>query len=102
MEQMVRASVRQLVEFSIHGEDLAPGGSLRDMQLGALGHKARQGLLPEGWEAEKALSGVFEKHGVALKLSGRMDVYRFKHLLFGVLTVINLCVSIKNLPRTTF
>lgn len=73
MEQVVRASVRQLVEFSIHGEDLAPGGSLQDMRLGALGHKARQSLLPEGWEAEKSLSGIFEKNGITLHLSGRMD-----------------------------
>ena len=42
MERVIRASVRQVVEFSLHGEDLSPGGSLRDMQLGALGHKARQ------------------------------------------------------------
>ena len=56
MEQL-RASVRTLVEFTLHGEDIRPaGGMLRDMQEGVLGHKARQKLLGDGWEAEVPLS----------------------------------------------
>ena len=73
MVQKIRASVRQVVEFTLHGADLAPGGSLRDMQKGMLGHTARQALLPQGWEAERPLKKVFEKDGVELTLSGRMD-----------------------------
>ena len=41
MEEAVeecRISVRELVEFTHHGEDIRPGGGLRDMQEGMLGH----------------------------------------------------------------
>lgn len=48
-----RISVRELVEFTHHGEDIRPGGGLRDMQEGMLGHKARQRLLGDTWTAEK-------------------------------------------------
>ena len=48
-----RISVRELVEFTHHGEDIRPGGKLRDMQEGMLGHKARQRLLGDAWTAEK-------------------------------------------------
>ncbi|MBQ8536677.1 MAG: hypothetical protein IJ461_04655, partial [Clostridia bacterium] len=71
--QKIRASVRQLVEFTLHGSDLAPGGSLKDLQAGMLGHTARQSLLPAGWEAERPLKKVLERDGVELTLSGRMD-----------------------------
>ncbi|MBQ2699538.1 MAG: ATP-dependent DNA helicase [Clostridia bacterium] len=73
MTRKIKASVRQLVEFTLHGADLGPGGSLRDMHLGMLGHVARQSLLPEGWKAEHPLKKVFEGDGVELTLSGRMD-----------------------------
>ena len=57
MQNIMRVSVRGLVEFTLHGEDIYPtGGALRDMQEGALGHKARQALLGEGWQAEVPLS----------------------------------------------
>lgn len=73
MARKVKASVRQLVEFTLHSADLGPGGSLRDMHLGMLGHTARQGLLPDGWESEKPLKKVFEADDVTLTLAGRMD-----------------------------
>ena len=42
MAEMKRISVRGLVEFTLHGEDIYPsGGTLREMQEGTLGHKAR-------------------------------------------------------------
>ena len=47
-----RISVRELVEFTYHGEDIRPGGTIKDMQEGMLGHKARQRLLGDAWEAE--------------------------------------------------
>jgi len=73
MGRKIKASVRQMVEFTLHGADLGPGGSLRDMHLGMLGHTARQSILPEGWEAERPLKKVFESENVELTLSGRMD-----------------------------
>ena len=51
-----RISVRELVEFTYHGEDIRPGGTIKDMQEGMLGHKARQRLLGDAWEAEKPVS----------------------------------------------
>lgn len=77
MEQL-RASVRTLVEFTLHGEDIRPaGGMLRDMQEGVLGHKARQKLLGDGWEAEVPLSLTVpvEEGECELLLSGRMDAF---------------------------
>lgn len=76
MGETVRVSVRQLVEFSIHGEDLLPGGNMRDMRAGARGHQARQALLPAGWEAERCLSRAFEEEGLTLVVTGRMDACR--------------------------
>jgi len=74
---MQRISVRTLVEFSLHGEDLYPsGGSIRDMQEGMFGHKGRQGSLGEGWEAEVPLSlEVSMGDGETLLISGRMDAF---------------------------
>ena len=77
MEQL-RAAVRTLVEFTLHGEDIRRlGGQVRDMQEGMLGHKARQGLLGEGWEAEVPLSLTIpvEEGECELLLSGRMDAF---------------------------
>ena len=74
----IRLSVRALVEFTLHGEDLYPsGGSIRDMQEGMFGHKGRQKRLGEGWEAEVPLSldvPVGEEE-VCLRLGGRMDAF---------------------------
>ena len=72
-----RLSVRGLVEFTLHGEDIVPAGSLRDMQEGALGHKARQRALEEGWQAEVPLSlAVPADEDTELVIAGRMDAFR--------------------------
>ena len=75
--QSEHLSVRGLVEFTLHGEDIAPV-SLRDMQEGMLGHKARQAALGEGWEAEVPLRLTLPLDGGEgeLVLSGRMDGFR--------------------------
>lgn len=72
----LRISVRQMVEFTHHGEDICPGGTLRDMQEGMLGHKARQRWLGEGWTAEKPLLAQVEAPPLVLTVSGRMDAWR--------------------------
>ena len=77
MEQL-RAAVRTVVEFTLHGEDIRRlGGQIRDMQEGMLGHKARQALLGEGWEAEVSLnlSVPVEEGEAELLVSGRMDAF---------------------------
>ena len=72
-----RVSVRALVEFSLHGEDIRPGGAvLRAMQEGTLGHRARQSLLPPMWQSEVPLELTLplqDEHDVLL--SGRMDAF---------------------------
>lgn len=75
--EVKRISVRGLVEFTLHGEDIYPtGGSLRDMQEGMLGHKARQAALGEGWEAEVAVSlTVPVEEDAELLIAGRMDAF---------------------------
>ncbi len=72
-----RISVRALVEFTHRGEDITPGGSLRDMQEGMLGHKARQAGLPEGWRAEVPLKLTLPLDGgeTELVIAGRMDAF---------------------------
>ena len=72
-----RISVRGLVEFTLHGEDIYPaGGSLKDMQEGMLGHKARQAALGEGWEAEVPVSlTVPIEEEAELLIAGRMDAF---------------------------
>ncbi len=74
--ETIRIAVRTLVEFTLHGADIRPAGSMRDMQEGMLGHKARQGLLGEGWEAEVPLSLTIPVDDEAeLLLTGRMDAF---------------------------
>ena len=74
--ETIRISVRGLVEFTLHGADIRPAGSMRDMQEGMLGHKARQGLLGEGWEAEVPLAlTVPVDEEAELLLNGRMDAF---------------------------
>ena len=69
-----RLSVRELVAFTLHGADITTGGSLREMREGALGHKARQALLPEGWRAEVPLALELQvDEETRVTLSGRMD-----------------------------
>ena len=70
-------SVRGLVAFTLHGEDITLGGSVQDMREGALGHRARQAALGEGWRAETPLSldiPVPEEE-LTVRLSGRMDAF---------------------------
>ena len=73
-----RLSVRGLVEFTLHGEDITPAGSLRDMQEGMLGHKARQACLGSGWEAEVPLKLTLplDDGESTLVIAGRMDAFR--------------------------
>lgn len=77
MSEVKRLSVRALVEFTLHGADICPGGSLQDMQEGALGHKARQALLADGWQDEVPLSldVPFDEDDVTVRIAGRMDAF---------------------------
>ena len=77
LTETLRLSVRALVEFTLHGEDIRPGGSMKDCLEGQLGHKARQKLLGEDWQTEVPLEitcGGEEDWNV--RISGRMDAYR--------------------------
>ena len=72
-----RVAVRALVEFTLHGEDITPGGSIRDMLDGTLGHKARQASLGEGWRSEVPLSLSYEADDeLTVEVHGRMDAFR--------------------------
>ena len=74
--ETIRMSVRALVEFTLHGTDIGLVGSMKDMQEGMLGHKARQGLLGEGWESEVSLSLTLPmEEDIELHLTGRMDAF---------------------------
>lgn len=75
MEGQIRVSVRDLVEFSIHVEDIFPASSKQDMLAGTKGHKARQGMLGDGWQAEAPLSLTAEAEGISFLITGRMDAY---------------------------
>ena len=53
----LRVSVRELVEFTLHGADIRLiSGRMQDMLDGTLGHQARQKLLGDGWQAEVPLN----------------------------------------------
>ena len=75
MEGPKRVSVRDLVEFTIHGEDILPASGKQDMMAGMKGHKAWQGMLKEGWQAEVPLSLTLHAEGVDFLIAGRMDAY---------------------------
>jgi DNA excision repair protein ERCC-2 len=75
MEGLKRVSVRDLVEFSIHGEDILPASGKLDMQAGMKGHKARQSRLDDGWQAEVPVSLVIAAEGINFLIAGRMDAY---------------------------
>ncbi len=75
MEGLKRVSVRDLVEFSIHGEDILPVSGKQDMQAGMKGHKARQSQLGEGWQAEVPVSLSISAEGIDFLIAGRMDAY---------------------------
>ncbi|MBE5803273.1 MAG: ATP-dependent DNA helicase [Clostridiales bacterium] len=76
--EKIRMAVRTLVEFTLHGDDiLRLGGSLKDMQAGMLGHKARQSLLGDAWQSEVPL-GIripVEEEELELHITGRMDAF---------------------------
>ena len=76
-QNMIRLSVRELVEFTLHGEDIRPGGSMRDMLSGMLGHQARQKALGEGWISEMpvSLDLPVPEEDTLLHLQGRMDAF---------------------------
>lgn len=71
-----RVSVRALVEFTLHGADITPCGSLKDRYEGQLGHKARQKLLGDEWQCEKSLTYTHDlgEEG-SLIVNGRMDAF---------------------------
>lgn len=78
MEEL-RISVRELVEFTYHGDDIRPGGTIKNMQEGMLGHKARQNLLGLAWTAEKPVSTrvtMEDETPWVLLVAGRMDAWR--------------------------
>ena len=72
-----RASVRQVVEFSLHERDLSPAAfAARRMREGAAAHKARQsvGAREEtAYQAEKSLSADYAAREIALRVTGRAD-----------------------------
>lgn len=75
----LRVSVRELVEFTLHGADIRLlSGRMQDMLDGTLGHQARQKLLGEAWQAEVPLTLAMpsEDEDWTLLLSGRMDAFR--------------------------
>ena len=75
----LRVSVRELVEFTLHGADIRLlSGRIQDMLDGTLGHQARQKLLGEAWQAEVPLTLAMpsEDEDWTLLLSGRMDAFR--------------------------
>lgn len=75
--ETVKLSVRALVEFTLHGEDIRPGGSLKDCLEGQLGHKSRQKLLGDEWQAEVPLSVTKEaEDDWEVRVSGRMDAFK--------------------------
>lgn len=78
MEEL-RVSVRELVEFTLHGADIRLiSGRMQDMLDGTLGHQARQKLLGDGWQAEVPLNLpiLVEDEELTLVLGGRMDAFR--------------------------
>lgn len=77
MEEL-RVSVRELVEFTLHGADIRLiSGRMQDMLDGTLGHQARQKLLGDGWQAEVPLNLpiLVEEEELTLVLGGRMDAF---------------------------
>lgn len=75
----LRVSVRELVEFTLHGADIRLlSGRMQDMLDGTLGHQARQKLLGEAWQAEVPLTLAIpcEDEELTLLLAGRMDAFR--------------------------
>lgn len=68
---ILHASVRRVVEFTLQGGDIAPV-SLAAMQAGARGHKARQALVGEASERTVRWQGTCA--GLSFDISGRIDI----------------------------
>lgn len=74
MEEVRVVSVRALAEYACASGSLVAGAMLvRRMREGREGHQALQGQLPEGWQAEAALSLDAALEGVLLRVQGRAD-----------------------------
>lgn len=71
ISDILHVSVRRIVEFALHGGDIAPT-SLSAMQAGARGHKARQTEISE--ESERTVRWQGECEGIALLINGRIDL----------------------------
>lgn len=73
----LRASVRQVVEFSLHEADLSPAAfAARRMREGAAAHRARQsagGRTEAAYRAEQSLSAEYVSGEITLRVSGRAD-----------------------------
>ena len=74
---VIRASVRQVVEFSLHESDLAPAAfAARRMREGAAAHRARQSAGAQSetaYRAEQALHADYVRAAITLRVSGRAD-----------------------------
>ena len=72
----LRASVRQVVEFSLHERDLSPAAfAAKRMREGAAAHKARQsaGAREEtAYQAEKSLSADYAAREITLRVTGQI------------------------------
>ena len=78
MKETLRVSVRALVEYTLHAEDLAGAAVDRERMLeGSRAHRARQSAAQEdlpGYESEVSLSlSVPCAEGFELEVAGRAD-----------------------------
>ena len=73
----LRASVRQVVEFSLHESDLAPAAfAAKRMREGAAAHRARQSAGAQAetaYLAEQSLSADYAAGEIMLRVAGRAD-----------------------------
>ena len=76
-KQIVRMSVRAVVETTLHESDLlAAAGAAKRMREGAIAHRARQAgaqAAEKTYRAETALSADFECDALTLRVTGRAD-----------------------------
>ena len=73
--EIIRMSVRAVVETTLHESDLTPASSsARRMQEGAVAHRARQSsALEKDYRKEVALSADYEGEALLLHVTGRAD-----------------------------
>ncbi len=77
--ETIRLSVRQLVEFTLHEEDLSfSSPSFKAMADGTKAHQNRQSTYIPPWEKEVSLSLTLQEEEAVFVVSGRMDGY-FPH-----------------------